>query len=272
MLAVALGAGAIIAAGPAVRTLVADRHPIAAVAAQVAPATVHPPKSWKLTFNSSFTGNKLNKATWATCYWWASHGGCTNYGNGNEREWYKASQVQVQKGVLHLIAVRKPTKGVNKKGAPKVYACRSGMVTTLPGFNFKYGYVQVVVHVPFGKGLWPALWLSATNKRWPPEIDMVEHWGTDANGRAYLHPVHVPRQGGSIRTPNLARGWHTFTLYWTKSRLTWYYDGHQVMTTTKGIPQQAMFFTANLAVYNATSGGCSGTMLIKSVKVWQPRK
>ena len=39
------------------------------------------------------------------------------------------------------------TQGTDSSGKPKTYACRSGMVTSYPGFNFEYGTVQIVVQI-----------------------------------------------------------------------------------------------------------------------------
>jgi beta-glucanase (GH16 family) len=228
------------------------------------------PSSWKLEFNSNFTGNELDKSIWGTCYPWAPNG-CTNFGNDNEKEWYQASQVQMKNGILNLIAQRAPTSGYNARNAPKEYACRSGMVTTDPGFHFVYGYVQVIARIPYGAGLWAALWLAAANRKWPPEIDILEHWASDADAKVYLHPKVGTVHGGPVNTPDISKGWHSFTLYWTKSRVAWGIDGRQVFTITKGIPQQSMYLIANLADTNSRPGNCSGTMLIKSVKVWQPK-
>ncbi len=227
------------------------------------------PASWKLVFNSDFSGSTLNSAIWGTCYPWAS-GGCTNYGNSGEKEWYQASQDQVSGGVLHLVAQRMPTAGYDRAGHPKQYACRSGMVTTAPGFHFQYGYVQVTARVPYGQGLWPAFWLAAANGQWPPEIDILEHWGTSQQSKIYLHALNAPRQGGPFPAPDINVGWHTFAVSWTPTRLTWIVDGRQVMTTAVGVPQQPMYFVANMAVYDATAGGCSGSVDIQSVKIWQP--
>jgi len=98
-------------------------------------------------------GDQAEYPRLATCYPWAKNG-CTNFGNGGqEKEWYTASQDTVKNGFLNLIAQREPTAGVNAKGAPQEYACRSGMVTTFPGFRFKYGYLQITAHIPFKTGL-----------------------------------------------------------------------------------------------------------------------
>jgi beta-glucanase (GH16 family) len=238
------------------------------------PKPFSPPKNWTLKFNSTFQGNHLDSQVWGTCYPWWNTDGCTNFGNTSdpELEWYKASQDQVSDGILHLVAHQEPTLGVNQQGESHEYTCRSGMVTTYPSLRFEYGYIQITARIPFGKGLWPAFWLGAANEKWPPEVDIMEHWASESYAKVYLHPLSGARQGGSVSMPALSAGWHTFGLYWTKTQLLWTYDGTQVFATSTGVPQQDMYLIANLADDNADPGSCSGSLLIKSVKVWQPSK
>lgn len=251
---------------------------IAAVAAAVAAAAL---AAWALrpsgpgprpAFASDFSGSRLNTKIWGTCYPWAhAQAGCSNFGN-KEYEWYLPSQVRVSGGVLHLIAQRIPTVGQDARAAPKQYSCRSGMVTTYPGFRFRYGYVQMVAKVPGEPGLWPALWLAAANLRWPPEMDMLEHYGApDVRTNVAFHPAGAPAVTKFLDIANLNSGWHTFGLSWTSSRLVWFIDGRAVLTISHHIPHQPMYLIANLAVYQppAASQGCQGTMLIRSIKVWQ---
>lgn len=226
------------------------------------------PKGYKLSFNAGFSGTALDTSVWSTCYWW-SPGGCTN-NPSKEREWYLPSQVQVSGGALHLTAKHEPTQGLSSKGKPMTYTCRSGMVTSAPGINFQYGLIQVVARVPYGTGLWPALWLSASDHQWPPELDIMEHWHTQAQAKVYDHPVGGHYFGGAVYTPgNLSTGWHTFSLLWTKSSVTWYIDSYQVYSTKKLIPRQDMYLTANVADDSTAASSCNGTLMIKSVKVWQ---
>jgi len=235
-------------------------------------AAVSAPKGWRLAFISDFSGSKINTKVWGECYPWANaFQGCTNFGNVHvEKEWYKESQIHVKNGVLDLVASPKPTAGYNEWGQPKVYDCTSGMVTTFPSFDFTYGFVRITARIPFGKDLWPAFWLVPQNWQWPPEIDILEHWGTSSTARATLHPTRGPQQYAVAPTPAINNGWHTFTLSWTKTRLTWWYDGKQVLTTTTGVPQQPMYLILNLAVDNASPGGCNGTLKVKSVNIWVP--
>jgi len=210
-----------------------------------------------------------------------------NFGNSQrEDEWYTPSQVQVQNGALNLIANLRPTAGNSANGSPFTYSCRSGMVTTFPGFNFQYGYLQVVANIPLGKGLWPALWLAASNLSWPPEVDILEAWGSgqgvdgDLYAASYYHYSTPTNHDAYIKTtifpPTRAIGWHTFALSWTPAQMTWLLDGHPILSTTQNIPNQKMFLIANLAEAVAAghpfpvSGECNGDLQIRSVAVWAP--
>jgi beta-glucanase (GH16 family) len=241
-------------------------------------------------FSAIFTGSELNTSVWATCYPYPAdvfRTGCMNFGNvGHENEWYTPSQVQVQNGTLNLVAKRERTAGSAANGSPRTYNCRSGMVTTYRGFRFRYGYIQVVARIPAGKGLWPALWLAAANLQWPPEMDILEAWGSgqSISGHTYAamyfhystpakHDAYVK---ATIFPPSRAIGWHTFALSWTPTQLTWLLDGNAVLTTHEHIPRQKMFLIANLAEAvtsaqpNALPGECNGKMQIRSVAVWAP--
>ncbi len=271
--AAGLGIAVRLHSAKAAAALHSDKAAAAPHVVKVAKAVAAPPKSWQLKFDPSFAGQSIDTSVFGTCYPWSTAAvGCTNYGNTSdeEKEWYLASQDQVSGGTLHLVAQRESTPGISQKGAPEKYECRSGMITTYPGFNFEYGYVQVVAKIPFANGLWSAIWLAATNEKWPPEVDLLEHWHSDAQGKVYLHPLSGIRQGGPVSTPDLSQGEHTFALKWTPTQLTWYYDGNQVFSTTTGVPHQSMYLIANLADDTLTPGNCSGVMSIKSIKVWQP--
>jgi beta-glucanase (GH16 family) len=225
-----------------------------------------------LVFDPSFRGSSLNTSVWDTCYPGAVQSvGCTNTGNsGKEIEWYLPSQVQVSGGVLDLTARRAVTSGFTKTGTPKTYDCRSGMVNTQPSFNFKYGYIQIVAHITNGTGLWPALWLAASNLKWPPEMDLLEHWGPprDFSGM-FFHPIGAGQVVQAV-PENVTSGWQVFALDWTPSKLTWYLNGKTVFSITQDIPHQKMYFIANVAVFKKRGGNsCSGTLKIRSVKVWQ---
>jgi beta-glucanase (GH16 family) len=57
-------------------------------------------------------------------------------------------------------------KGLMKGGI------ESGMLRSK--WTGKYGYYEIRMKVPPGRGMWPAFWLNPEDQRWPPEIDVVE--------------------------------------------------------------------------------------------------
>jgi beta-glucanase (GH16 family) len=265
-------AGIIAVSAPAVP----PKAPVRTGAVLTAAQAVAPPKG-KPEFSATFSGT-LNAKVWDTCYPWmvqsAQYPGCTNFGNA-EYEWYVRSQVRVADGELHLIAKKENVSGTSASGARKVYACRSGMVTSFPGFKkFRYGFIQVVADLPHKFGLWPALWLLAANGKYPPEIDMIETWGINLHQAAYFHPVIGGHVQGDVPL-SLTQGWQTYSLKWTRTSLT-FYVGSRVVLTVKNsaktpVPQVPMYFLADLAEQVPIKGhpqACDGQLLIKSVKIW----
>jgi beta-glucanase (GH16 family) len=236
------------------------------------PGVLHPTGSPE--FAAAFTGSKLDRSVWDTCYPWLSQKGCKNFGNREESEWYLPSQDRVSGGVLHLVAQRKVTEGtLLRTGPPQQYDCRSGMITSYPRFRFKYGYVQIVARIPSSPGLWPALWLDPANFSWPPEMDIVESWGEAAYAGSFFHPAIKGRDTSKViySPASQVAGWHTFALSWTKTQMTWLVDGKVTMTVRAKVPHEKMIIIADLASYKPIGGlnQCSGEMLIRSVKVWK---
>jgi beta-glucanase (GH16 family) len=243
---------------------------VAGAASRSSAAAPTPPKG-KPAFDAGFGGSKLNTKVWDTCYPKLTNykGGCTNFGNHQEAEWYLPSQVKVSGGVVRLIAQREKTVGITSTGKRKVYGCRSGMITSYPGFKFEYGFVQVVAKIPHANGLWPALWLAAADGQYPPEIDMLESWGVNARTASYFHPL-IGKRSQAIYSPALTRGWQTYSLSWTRTTLRYYVGSRLVLTVTKNVPHQRMYFIANVAEYvRPKAGRCNGQSEIKSVKIWK---
>jgi beta-glucanase (GH16 family) len=221
-------------------------------------------------FSATFSGSSVDTSTWTTCYPEMNLAtGCTNFGN-KEYQWYLPSQDRVSGGVLRLVAKREPTPGQTVQKTPKEYSCRSGVVTTYPSLQFEYGFVQVVAKIPHKPGLWSGLWLAAADNIWPPEIDMIESWGVDNETAAFFHPATKKLQQNKGNIPvSLTQGWQTYSVSWTKSEMEYFVGDTKVLTVTRHVPHQLMYFLADLAEsVKPAAGNCSGQLEIRSVKVW----
>ena len=138
-------------------------------------------------------------------------------------------------------------------------------------FNFEYGYVQVEARIAMGTGLWPALWLAASNLQWPPEIDIMEHWDSASYYGTYQHITDsFSEENSHVGVPDIS-GWHTYSVSWEPGKITWYVDNEPVFSSTDSVPHQSMYFIANVAESDpvTSSADCNGTMQISSVKIWQ---
>ncbi len=201
-----------------------------------------------LYFSDDFDGTTLDGTRWNTCYpWVVDDQGCTNTAN-DEEQWYLAQQVQVGDGELRLVAEREAVQGTTPQDGTKTYEYRSGMVTNAGHADFLYGYIEIRATIPFDAGLWPGLWLGPSDQSWPPEVDILESFGSrDGSIDQTLHRV-----GKSVvhKTEILGRpdDPHTFGLLWEPGRLVWYVDGVATFEVTEDVPDQSMYLLANLAV------------------------
>jgi beta-glucanase (GH16 family) len=243
----------------------------------------HPrPDGMVLTFAEEFD-EALDDDVWGRCFWWEADG-CTIASN-DERQLYRADNVEVDDGVLRLEARDDP--GEDDEGETFPYT--SGMVTTgAPAYEeparhaFTYGFVEARLRLPAGQGLWPAFWLLPATQESRPEIDVVEVLGHDPE-RAELHYHHLDERGKERSTgtdvvvPDLDDGgWHTFAVDWSPGRITWLVDGRSWFEVTgDGVSAEPMYLVLNLAVGGDWPGDPDETTSFPAaveadwIRVWQ---
>jgi beta-glucanase (GH16 family) len=103
----------------------------------------------------------------------------------------------------------------------------------------KYGYYEIRMKVPRGRGLWPAFWLNPEDQRWPPEIDVVEvvNNGRDTTRNSFHNVLPGRRDAkvverisqldkwGSYRPGfDYADDFHRFAVEWTPELVRHYVD------------------------------------------------
>jgi beta-glucanase (GH16 family) len=108
--------------------------------------------------------------------------------------------------------------------------------------DWKYGRFDIMAKLPYGQGLWPAIWMLPTDwvyGGWAAsgEIDIMEYLGHETDkvygtlhyGGPFPNNVH---SGTSYTLPTgtFAGGFHLFTLEWEKTEFRWYVDGKHYQT------------------------------------------
>ena len=122
---------------------------------------------------------------------------------------------------------------------------KSARINTKDKLYFQHGKIEFTCKVPKGQGTWPAVWMMPQLSKyghWPKsgEIDMMEHTANDMNKfYACLHTeAYNHRNGEPYDTrffiENLSDDFQTYGLLWTEESITYYLNGKEMVTYTKG--------------------------------------
>jgi len=172
----------------------------------------------------------------------------------------------------------------------------SARINTKGKFSFKYGQVDIIAKLPKGKGTWPALWMMSNDNRyghWPRsgEIDIMEHVGNEldqlylcVHTEAYNH-TKEDQYFQKVTIEGLTDDFHTYSLKWDASSLTYLVDGKVYGryekgeggkdTTEKGWPfDHPYYLIINLAIGGMLGGEVDETafpqqFIIKDIKIYQ---
>ncbi|MES2714753.1 MAG: glycoside hydrolase family 16 protein [Pseudomonadota bacterium] len=200
---------------------------------------------WTLVWSDEFEGNSVDRSKWDFdigngFFDYRHHVWIPGWGN-EELQYYTAepANVSVQDSLLTIRAVKESLHGCGYTSARLKTRRRDGT----PLFTKCYGRFEFRAKVPWGKGLWPALWLlpqDDTYGGWAAsgEIDVMEiagerphevlnsiHFGSSFPKRSLITHVH-PLPGGST-----VADWHVYAVEWEPGEIRFYVDG--VHTSTR---------------------------------------
>lgn len=241
--------------------------------------------NYKLVWNDEFNGSSLVSTNWN----YEIGTGNGGWGN-NELQYYLQSNAEVKDGYLTIEAKKQFFNGSN---------FTSSRITTQNKQSFKYGRIDIRAALPFGQGLWPALWMLGENIStvgWPKcgEIDIMElvggniaagsgdnkvhgtcHWFNESNN------VKADFSGqNSLPTKTFADEFHVFSIVWDSQRIDWYRDDikyHSIDITPSSLSEfhQKHFFIFNVAVGGNWPGSPNNTtifpqfMFVDYIRVFQ---
>jgi beta-glucanase (GH16 family) len=220
------------------------------------------------TFVDDFDTLSLNlegsskPGTWRTNF---GYGGLNNFtlANNGELQVYVDPQFagtkptslninpfQIRDGKLDIVA-RPLTDDERQAAWGRSYS--SGLLTSRGTFAQTYGLFEIRARTPKGKGLWPAFWLLPVNKSWPPELDVLEILGDNpqklyVSWHSKADETHTSLTK-AIDVPDSSEDFHTYSVYWTKDSLEWFFDDVQIACNpTPRDFNQPMYLLINLAV------------------------
>jgi len=176
---------------------------------------------------------------------------------GRHEEWFDSENISVTGGNLILSAKFDSLYTINNSGdSIWKYFSASEISTKGTGGNFKYGYFEARIKIPYntdtqdGEGFFPSFWLSVKNenlgnKTWPPEIDVFEYSGHGDYAAHGTNQLIDCDEDGSIQDrgfvdSTIYQPYNNFYIYgleWNEKEIKWYIDDCQVGSTkTFGVP------------------------------------
>lgn len=171
----------------------------------------------------------------------------------------------------------------------------SARIVTVDKKEFLFGRIDIRAKLPYGQGIWPALWMLGSNfpeEGWPNcgEIDIMElvghepgrvhgtaHWGPQGQTYSNNHGDSIDLNGEIY-----ADKFHVFSIVWEFNSVKWYMDDtlyfsiNQSTVGNNAYPfNQEFFFIFNIAVGGQWPGYPDGTttfpqrMIVDYIRVFQ---
>jgi beta-glucanase (GH16 family) len=229
----------------------------------------------QLVWGDEFDGTQINFD------WWTHELGAGGWGN-NELQTYTNLQANssVSEGKLKIVAQ-------NNYGN-----YTSARLVTKGKKEFIYGRIDIRAKMPYGQGIWPALWMLGGNisqVSWPKcgEIDIMEYLGQEVSkvyGTVHYDDGGHKFIGGSYMlsgNQGYDDQFHVFTILWQENSIVWYVDYHKYFEVTSATIPFAAFDLAQFFIFNVAVGGnwpgppdattvFPQTMTVDYVRVFQP--
>lgn len=208
---------------------------------------------YTLVWNDEFDGTSLSSD-------WVHEIGNGNSGWGNnELQYYREENVAVANGYLTITAKKENFGG---------YGYTSSRIKTQGRQSFEKGRIDIRAAVPYGQGIWPALWMlgdNITSVSWPAcgEIDIMELVGGDGNNNRTVHgTIHWDDNGhnyyggsNSLSSGIFAEEWHVFSIVWDQTSIKWYRDDIEYQTADITPAALSEFHENFFFIFNVAIGG-----------------
>lgn len=181
----------------------------------------------ELVWAEEFSGPVIDPNSW----FFETGDGCPDvcgWGN-NELEYYtdEEANAKIVDGKLVITAIK-------KEGYDEYTSAR---MITRGKKEFQYGRIDIRARLPYGQGIWPAIWMLGTNINkvgWPQcgEIDIMElvgHKPKTTYGTAHYDAGGYASKGSSYSLTTgqtFADEFHVFSILWEKDQIRWYVDYH----------------------------------------------
>lgn len=189
-------------------------------------------EGYTLVWSDDFEGAAIDLTKW-------EHEVNAGGGGNNELQYYTARTENsfVQDGMLHIVAQQEE---YTSNGETRYYT--SARMRTANKGDWTYCRVDVRAKIPYGQGMWPAIWMLPTDwlyGGWPSsgEIDIMEHINSGSQIHGSVHTESYNHRIGTQKTaqidiPDADDAFHVYSVIWTKDKIEILVDNTKYFTFT----------------------------------------
>lgn len=238
-----------------------------------------------LIWQDEFDQSAINTDNWA----FQNGDGCPSlcgWGNAELQYYTEDNAYLVENDYLVIEAIKEQRSGSGYTSAKLISQGKQ---------QFKYGRIDIRANLPYGQGLWPALWMLGANHPevgWPQcgEIDIMELIGGNASGRDNTIHGTVHWQDNGFKadygtSSKLSEGiyndeFHVFSIEWDETQIKWLRDDvvfNTIDITSAYLSEfnQPFWFIFNIAVGGSWPGSPNIStvfpqyMLVDYIRIFQ---
>lgn len=248
---------------------------------------------WKMVWNDEFDTDGLPDETkWS----FDTEGNQWDWGNSELQNYTPADKhnAWVENGTL-VIEARRESYYWPGDGQTRDYT--SARLRTKDKGDWTYGKFEIKALLPSGRGIWPAIWMLATDEvygGWPKsgELDIMENVGFDPD-KVHFN-IHCEsyngakgnNKGTSISTSTPSKNWHVYGMEWDEESTRFFLDGNLIFTYAnphqgyQSWPYDKRFHLLLNVAVGGSWGGQQGVddsifpqrMLVDYVRVYQKKE
>jgi beta-glucanase (GH16 family) len=216
---------------------------------------------WDLVWHDEFEGDGIDMSKW-------EHEVNAWGGGNNELQYYtnRPENSYISDGKLVIKALDETFTG--PEGTREYTSAR---LRTMEKGDWKYGRFEIRARLPFGQGIWPAIWMLPTDWAYggwaaSGEIDIMELLGQEPHkvhgtlhyGGEWPDNVHTGTSY-TLKNGDFSQDFHLFALEWDTTEIRWFVDSLHYQTQTQwhsdNAPYPAPFDKRFHILLNVAVGG-----------------
>ncbi len=221
-------------------------------------------KKWKVTFEDTFSENKLNDELWMNSYFWGKMLINDRYVLAGEKQYYTDnSNINLDGQTLKILTKKESAEG--KVWHPmygfsnQKFDYTSGMLSTAHSFRQLYGKFEAKIKIDSSNPVYQAFWLKG--EKILPEIDVFKFNMDKANKMQMSSFVGEPEDAKNAKPStsklnggSFAKDFYIYTVDWRPEKITWKINGVEVYSTDTKIPAEPLYILLSAGIERDPNG------------------